>query len=234
MADDRYRRDYPQHIRPEDQKSYQQHSSDEQRLSGEYPRSTMAASVTLPSMQDNRGSGYGQVPPGHARGYGPDARYASPNTANGYPPPGQPPQGAGYLPPLSHSDPRSPAYPPPDQRGGYYDDRRHTQYAEQYPPDAYYYRGGQPPPNGYPRDYRGPPPGSYPPEYAGGPQGVAQAAPRQRTSIACRYCRKRKVRGIEKRLYVEHSDDRSIDHPNRFVAADTRVRQEESARTALE
>ncbi|KAL3956612.1 hypothetical protein ACCO45_009458 [Purpureocillium lilacinum] len=90
---------------------------------------------------------------------------------------------------------------PPDQRGGYYDDRRPPpgQYpdphqAQQYAAEGYYYRGppGVVPPNGYPR----PPQGPYQ-EYApqpGGAPGMAQAAPRQRTSIACRYCRKRKIR----------------------------------------
>ncbi|KAJ4147392.1 hypothetical protein LMH87_001913 [Akanthomyces muscarius] len=152
----------------------------------------MAASVTLPSIQDPHGGNYsGQPPP--SRGYPPDPRYASPNGGNGYPPPGQAGHPPGYLPPLQPgSDHRSPAYPP-EHRSSYYDDRRHPQYSD-YPPD-YYYRQGGPPPNGYPRDYRGPPPGSYPPDFG---QGVgapmAQAAPRQRTSIACRYCRKRKIR----------------------------------------
>ncbi|KAJ2967098.1 hypothetical protein NQ176_g9833 [Zarea fungicola] len=92
------------------------------------------------------------------------------------------------------SEHRSQGYPAPDHRGSYYDDRRRSQYGE-YQSDSYYYRQQGPPPNGYPREYHGPPPGAYPPDFG---QGVgapmAQAAPRQRTSIACRYCRKRKIR----------------------------------------
>lgn len=55
----------------------------------------------------------------------------------------------------------------------------------------------QPPPQD---PYRLPPPGAYRPDVYGQqppppPQVVYQAAaPRQRTAIACRYCRRRKVR----------------------------------------
>ncbi|KAM3428096.1 hypothetical protein NHJ13734_008727 [Beauveria thailandica] len=194
MADDRHRREYPQHIRPEDhsQSSPHSRSSIEEARHGAEPRGIMAASVTLPSIQDPHGGSYpGQAPP--SRGYPPDARYASPNGGNGYPPPGQSGHPPSFLPPLQPgSDHRAQAYPP-EHRSSYYDDRRHPQYSD-YPPD-YYYRQQGPSPNGYPRDYRGPPPGSYPPDFGqgGGPQ-MAQAAPRQRTSIACRYCRKRKIR----------------------------------------
>ncbi|XWW94179.1 hypothetical protein V2A60_002121 [Cordyceps javanica] len=195
MADDRYRREYPQHVRPEDHSQSSPHSrpSLEEARHATEPRGTMAASVTLPSMHDPHGGGYpGQPPP--SRGYPPDPRYASPNSGNGYPPPAQ--SGghpSGYLPPLqAGSDHRSQAYPP-EHRSSYYDDRRHPQYSD-YPPD-YYYRQQGPPPNGYSRDYRGPPPGSYPPDFGQGVgPAMAQAAPRQRTSIACRYCRKRKIR----------------------------------------
>ncbi|KAK4153713.1 hypothetical protein C8A00DRAFT_33530 [Chaetomidium leptoderma] len=71
-----------------------------------------------------------------------------------------------------------------DRRGGY--------------PDPYY-DGQQAPPGrggGYPPDYYRYPPGPYP--YGMGPpappSASQQSAPRQRTSIACRYCRKRKIR----------------------------------------
>lgn len=195
MADDRYRREHPQHIRPEDQRSqsspHSRSSLEESRYAAE-PRGTMAASVTLPSIQDPHGGNYAGQPPPPGRGYPPDPRYASPSGGNGYPPPGQSGHPSGYLPPLqTGSDPRSQGYPS-EHRSSYYDDRRHPQYSD-YPPD-YYYRQQGPPPNGYSRDYRGPPPGSYPPDFGQGVgPSMAQAAPRQRTSIACRYCRKRKV-----------------------------------------
>ncbi|UNI22425.1 hypothetical protein JDV02_008316 [Purpureocillium takamizusanense] len=223
MAEDRLRQDRTQHNHSEDKHQGPARyppgppppSTDEHqqgRRSVEGPRSAMAATVTLPSIHEARGAaGYGPQgppqpppPPGARGGYPHDPRYASPNAVNGYPPPsaGQQPPPSTYLPPLQTgpADPRSPAYPP-DQRGGYYDDRRPPpgQYpdphqAQQYAAEGYYYRGppGVVPPNGYPR----PPQGPYQ-EYApqpGGAPGMAQAAPRQRTSIACRYCRKRKIR----------------------------------------
>lgn len=51
----------------------------------------------------------------------------------------------------------------------------------------------------HPDNYRAlPPPGAiYPPPYQGAPQMAyppTQPAPRQRTAIACRYCRRRKIR----------------------------------------
>jgi hypothetical protein len=46
------------------------------------------------------------------------------------------------------------------------------------------YRALPPPPTMYPPPYQQPPQMGYPP---------AQPAPRQRTAIACRYCRRRKV-----------------------------------------
>ncbi|KAG5982120.1 hypothetical protein E4U55_002267 [Claviceps digitariae] len=206
MADDCYRQDHPQRALPDGQQTQSSRqypsSSDEPRASSDSSRASMAASVTLPSIHDTRAGGYGaSTPLPGARGYGLDPRYASPNAVNGYPPPsgGQQPPGS-YLPPMQpQQDARPSAYPPPDHRGPYYDDRRG---APPPPPsdaaygqDAYYYRGppGAPPPNGYPRPHIGP----YGPDY--GQSGNAasqmgQAAPRQRTSIACRYCRKRKIR----------------------------------------
>jgi hypothetical protein len=140
------------------------------------PPPTMTPGVTLPSIQDSQGT-YG--PPAAARGYPPpDPRSrggysASPTNSNGYPPP---PGSNVYLPPVyAAQDPR-------------------------FDPAAYYAHGRPPyadPYAAYP-GYRGPPgmPYPYPPDYAraaGGAQ-AQQAAPRQRTSIACRYCRKRKIR----------------------------------------
>ena len=195
------------------------------RRSAEAARASMAATVTLPSIHEARGAaGYGPgpqgpPPPPGARPYPHDPRYASPSSVNGYPPPsaGQQPPSTTYLPPLQtggqQGDPRSPVYASPDQRSAYYDDRRPpSQYGDPHQPppqqqyagggggDGFYYRNAPPgavPPNGYPR----PPPGAFS-EYAqqpGGAPGMAQAAPRQRTSIACRYCRKRKVSATRRR-----------------------------------
>lgn len=81
------------------------------------------------------------------------------------------------------------SYPPPPDDRAYYP-------ASQYPPPSnmaaiHPHAQGQDP-------YRlPPPPGSYRPDVYGQPppQVVYQAAaPRQRTAIACRYCRRRKVR----------------------------------------
>ncbi|KAJ4079231.1 hypothetical protein NW761_011480 [Fusarium oxysporum] len=210
MADDSYRKEYPQQSRPEDTHSRPQSHypppPDTAQRPSDAPPSSMATSVTLPSIHDSRG--YGPPPAAPGRGYPADPRYASPNAVNGYPPPGhQPPAGQPqqYLPPLQpQSDPRSSAYPPPppDQRGGYYDDRRPPYGQEAYSTDPYYayYRGqppppGPPPPNGHP-GYRHIPAGvyEYPPVGHGSAPPLTQAAPRQRTSIACRYCRKRKIR----------------------------------------
>ncbi|KAK5998989.1 hypothetical protein PT974_01374 [Cladobotryum mycophilum] len=209
MAEDRSRQDYPQQSRSEDTKSqppslYPRTSSRDGTQStssdSEAPphTRTMATSVTLPSIHDTRSGSYGPPPPSAGRGYAGDQRYASPNTVNGYPPPtgSQPSQGT-YLPPLQpQGDPRSSNYPPPDQRGPYYEERRAPpphNYPDQYSSD-YYYRAPQPahPPGAYPHDYRAHP--GYNQEYAQPGGDRPREAPRQRTSIACRYCRKRKIR----------------------------------------
>lgn len=238
MADDPHRQDRPQQNRPEDKHHPSSRYSADDHQEDRSP--AMAATVTLPSIHEARGpAGYGSqsqppLTPG-ARGYPHDACFASPNAVNGYPPPaasGQPP--STYLPPLqtSPSDPRSPAYPPPDQRGAYYDDRRpypeHHQ-PQQYAAEGYYYRGppsGPVPPNGYPR----PPQGAYQEfaQPAGSVAAMAQAAPRQRTSIACRYCRKRKVCVTLAKTAPWPIADWIL----RFDAAATRTRPAASARTA--
>lgn len=116
-------------------------------------------------------------------------------------------QAGGYPPPREQES----QYPPPP---GEEDDRR-AAYHQRAPSSSsvtlpsispYEY---QQPPNGYPADpryppqdpYRQPPPGQYRDDRAqydyarGGPQQMnfSQSAPRQRTAIACRYCRRRKV-----------------------------------------
>ncbi|KAH6973320.1 hypothetical protein EDB80DRAFT_833450 [Ilyonectria destructans] len=165
----------------------------------------MTAPIPLPPID---GSGNCPLPPTPGYGYPPNLCYASPNVVNGYPHPGQqaqPPgvQSPSLLLPQTQTDPRSPAYPRPDQRGGY--DGRHPPRPgygyEPYRSGPYHaYRGhppqGHPPPNSYrnynvhlANDING-----YPPGGLGTAPHLTQAAPRQRTSIACRYCRKRKIR----------------------------------------
>ncbi|EXK24336.1 hypothetical protein FOMG_18927 [Fusarium oxysporum f. sp. melonis 26406] len=166
----------------------------------------MATSSTLPPILRN--GTHGTSPTALAHNHPRDPRYSSPNAVNGNPPPGHqspPSKPQQYLPPLQpQSDPRSSAYPPapPDQRGAYCNDRRPPYRQEAYSRDPYYtYCRGQPPPS------RPPPPNGllgyryiaadvdgYPPIRHGSSPPLAQAAPRQRASIACRYCRKKKSR----------------------------------------
>ncbi|SPQ19756.1 73c61800-8886-49aa-9b2c-8cc292677307 [Thermothielavioides terrestris] len=154
--------------------------------------------------------------------YPPDPRSwpPEPPAPNGYHPPPDP----RYPPPYPAQDPRQfedrrqfdDRSRPYDDRMRQYDDRRQyedrrpyedqrlyddpRQYPDRRPyPDPYYDqqqaaqgRGG-----GYGPDYYRYPPAPYP--YGMGPpppppSTQQQTAPRQRTSIACRYCRKRKIR----------------------------------------
>ncbi|RDA82542.1 hypothetical protein CP532_5208 [Ophiocordyceps camponoti-leonardi (nom. inval.)] len=191
---------HQQHQQPVSPEHLHQHHPHHQSRAPVAPRAHMAATV-LPSIHESRG--YPSQPPSSAgRPYPPDARFASPSAVNGFQPPQpghqQQPPPPGYLPPLqaSPTEARSPAYPPPhpeQQRTPFLDERRPPGL---YGGDAYFFRGppsaGPVPPNGYSRQ----PPGPYQ-EYAqqaAGAPAMAQAAPRQRTSIACRYCRKRKIR----------------------------------------
>ncbi|KAI1498384.1 hypothetical protein F5X99DRAFT_420621 [Biscogniauxia marginata] len=166
-----------------------------------------SGSVTLPSIQDPHGA-YG---PSGGRAWDPRASSygQSPSSTNGYPPPpssAHAPQGTRYTPPGGSS-----AYPPPpgsshqpylppvqthaqDPRVNYSTDPRTQQfYPGQRPPS---YSGTGQYDYAY-RPERGPP-GPFPPDFAragpGGPPVMQQSAPRQRTSIACRYCRRRKIR----------------------------------------
>ncbi|KAM3075268.1 hypothetical protein ACMFMG_007288 [Clarireedia jacksonii] len=106
-----------------------------------------------------------------------------------------------------------------------------SQYAQQsngyttdprYQPDPY---RPPPPQDPYPQDpYRGAPPpdsyrdnrGGYPAEYrAAQPQmAFSQSAPRQRTAIACRYCRRRKIRcsGFEQSPQGRCTNCQRFDH----------------------
>lgn len=79
-----------------------------------------------------------------------------------------------------------------------------------------------------------PPPGPYRAD-AYGPQAgqgpYQAAAPRQRTAIACRYCRRRKVRGRSLPIYEL---PRANFYPDRFVARDSRPRQMDDAATVFD
>ncbi|KAJ2899670.1 hypothetical protein MKZ38_002921 [Zalerion maritima] len=153
--------------------------------------------MSLPPIQDHAGGapGYGHPPPLHAhypqpqpmdprdpRGsvnYGP-----SPAMANGYSRPGPPPapgQTGQYLPPVDQRPGQyHPAAGPPDAYG------RPQGPPGQYAPQGQYHYAQHPnqAPPGY-ADMRG--------GYPGQPQ-LQAGAPRQRTSIACKYCRRRKIR----------------------------------------
>lgn len=177
-----------------------------------------SAAVTLPSMQDPHGlggSGGGRHWDSRASGYGP-----SPASANGYPAPGTPlqqptsysPSGSSgaYAPPGSASQQYLPPVQPhpQDGRGGYPapDPRSAPYYAGQQRPPMSQGPGPMPGPAGpgpapygnYDYGYRADRhPGSYADYARGGAQMLQQSAPRQRTSIACRYCRRRKVGQVE-------------------------------------
>ncbi|KAI0403583.1 hypothetical protein F4802DRAFT_286977 [Xylaria palmicola] len=184
---------------------------DERPSSGSYyPRPPMSSGiVTLPSIQD-RPDMYG---PPSSRSWDPrGSTYSpSPTSAHRYPPPPggvPPPSGACYSPAGNGN-----AYPPPagpspyslppvqplaqDPRSGYHPDARAQPYYA--PPNHGSFNGGA---SAYEYGYRQDrgPTVPYAPEYArSGPVGGAvishgQSAPRQRTSIACKYCRRRKIR----------------------------------------
>ena len=150
---------------------------------GGQPAPMSSSGMTLPSIQDATphyavgGRGYGPPPDPRSAG----SFSASPINANGYATPQAPPT---QLPAFQY---------PPDQRYGdiYSQPGRGAHYQ---PQEAYasYPSGGA---------YRPSPPGptynpyqhDYPRVGTHAPPTSQQAAPRQRTSIACRYCRKRKV-----------------------------------------
>ncbi|KAL2871540.1 Zn(II)2Cys6 transcription factor domain-containing protein [Aspergillus lucknowensis] len=130
----------------------------------------------------------GQYPPSQWNTSQPDESQSPypPSSQYPYPP-------ASYPPTVTAPDHQ---YPPPPA---------------QYPPQSQYpphpsMNAVHPPVAGPQDHYRlPPPPGSYrpdvyaqqappPPPGPGGPGVVYQAAPRQRTAIACRYCRRRKIR----------------------------------------
>ncbi|KAJ5772430.1 hypothetical protein N7520_002959 [Penicillium odoratum] len=149
-----------------------------------------------PPPPDYNGSRQGQPqgqPPGPPQGQPQGPPHGQPQA----PPPGPPPEpyqqtwaGDNHMhyhappPPTYHSEPERHYYAPPPP---------------QYPPTvmaAVHHGLGHGPPHGQ-DPYRLPPP---PPGYNSDPYGspgsgpYTAAAPRQRTAIACRYCRRRKIR----------------------------------------
>lgn len=176
-----------------------------------------------PDQRFAAGQRYPHDPRGDPRGAWTDARaqpnngYGSPNPPPsgsyppmsathppGYAPPNPNPPAGGFAPPSSQY-PLPPVQAAQDQRP--YDDRRPYDERAQYPdrgmPSDPYYQQGLPHQGrgGYGADvypYRYPPAPNYNPYGPGAPtappQQPQQAAPRQRTSIACKYCRKRKIR----------------------------------------
>ncbi|OJJ43111.1 hypothetical protein ASPZODRAFT_136666 [Penicilliopsis zonata CBS 506.65] len=116
-----------------------------------------------------------------------------------------------YPPPASYAPPSHPHHPPPPHPPHPTTDQDRSAYSSSYPPPPPPPPSAQypPPPANMaaihpqvqgPQDpYRlPPPPGAYRPAdvYAQPPPQVVYqaAAPRQRTAIACRYCRRRKIR----------------------------------------
>ncbi|KAM7220014.1 hypothetical protein V8F06_004528 [Rhypophila decipiens] len=201
MADNhRGSRGYPPR-ETSDGSSYPPPPDDESDRRRQYPLpSGPPSSMSLPPM-----SAYQPVapPPPPAAMYPPDPRYPDPRYAQDQRAwPSEPPATAnGYAPPAE------PRYPPPpssdrrpyDDRSRYEGPRQYDEHSRQYDrpayPDPYY--GTQadaqrPAPYAY-APYAPQHGYQYPPQQQPPPQ-QPQAAPRQRTSIACRYCRKRKIR----------------------------------------
>lgn len=200
MAEDRRHRGQQPNHDQNDESQYPPvpgEEDDRTRVIAYHSRPQMAAgAVRLPSMQDP----YAQ--PAGARGWDPrSSGYGpSPSSTNGYPPPlaatappstgySPPTGGNAYPPPASHPPYLPPVHAPaPDPRASYPPQDPRAQYFANYNS-----------PNPYEFAYRGDrgAVGQYPEFARGGPVGAAvmqQSAPRQRTSIACRYCRRRKVR----------------------------------------
>ncbi|KAI6089343.1 hypothetical protein F4821DRAFT_231775 [Hypoxylon rubiginosum] len=188
MADDRRNRGQPLRHDQDDESQYPPipGEEDDRAPMARYP---VVSTVRLPSIQDPYG---GRTWDPRAASYGP-----SPSSTNGYAPPpssAHAPPSTGYSPPSGSS-----AYPPPTTYipQGHAPDPRGAAY--QADPRASPYYAGYSTPGPYDMAYRadrGPPgyPAPYTREMAGGAAVMPQSAPRQRTSIACRYCRRRKIR----------------------------------------
>ncbi|KAI1433672.1 hypothetical protein GGR50DRAFT_472421 [Xylaria sp. CBS 124048] len=143
---------------------------------------------------DSRNLGYGPSP-APSQGYPPPTGGASSTAGSCFSPAGS---SSAYPPPAGpHSSyPLPPVQPHVQDGRGNYPESRQDFYTSQ--PPAHF--NGSGPGYEYPyRPERGPP-GPYPPDYprggsaGGGVISHGQSAPRQRTSIACKYCRRRKIR----------------------------------------
>ncbi|RDL40993.1 Uncharacterized protein BP5553_00972 [Venustampulla echinocandica] len=125
--------------------------------------------------------------------------YPPPHENNGYPPREQ--RESQYPPPPGEEDERA--------RAAYHQRAVSNSSGVTLPPISPYEQQYASQPNGYTPAYQQgpyrppPPPAAYPNDRGyqqdygrGGPQHMAfsQSAPRQRTAIACRYCRRRKIR----------------------------------------
>lgn len=184
----------------------------------------MDAFASLPSIYDPNSYPQLTVP---GNGYPPDLPRALPNIVNDFPSPDQqglPQQQPPYLPPLQpQTDPGSLAYPPSDQRGGYYKNHlppRPGYRQEPYSSDTYYdcdYR-----------DHLASFVYEYPPGGAGAAPQLTQAAPRQRASIACNYCRRRKVCDVRHGSRLFH-----VVNLHRFDAVVSKALREPNAKTVL-
>ncbi|KIV90876.1 hypothetical protein, variant 2 [Exophiala mesophila] len=155
------------------------------------PREPARQQYPPPPEDPNHGGYYSQQSP-----RGPPPR----DERNSYPPPDPARQGQ-YSDPRTHQYPppqswpgQHSAYPPPPPPPHHYPDPQHPGYSYPPPPRSDL---GQPPQQMPPDPYRLPPPHGGYPYYAPPPQHYQPqpaAAPRQRTAIACKYCRKRKIR----------------------------------------
>ncbi|KAK0655205.1 hypothetical protein B0T16DRAFT_450932 [Cercophora newfieldiana] len=217
MADDpRGGRGYPPREQPKDT-HYPPPPEEDDRRAHQQP-STTPNTMTLPPFNSYASVSQGYPPEQRyaeprypSERYAPEQRYdskgnwsESPTNQNGYSAP--PPRAYEPQPPPSQPPRERTQYDrPPDGRGydpRYEDRARYSDpYYQQPPPSG---RGGGYPSGPDPYGYRYQPPGPYPGYHdypRGGPNippvtapPPQQAAPRQRTSIACRYCRKRKIR----------------------------------------
>lgn len=168
---------------------------DERQRQPPYPQ---APPVTLPPIQHHPNEPYGSRYPPDPRAHG---NYTtSPPSANGYgpPPPGSfaPLQSLPSLPPVQAGPPPDGRYGVEPRAGAYPYDSRGSSYPGPPPPPDYHYN--------YPRPSSGSPYANAAYEYGRPQASPAQAAPRQRTSIACSYCRRRKVSHAPESVATRH------------------------------
>ena len=166
----------------------------------------MATSIPLPSIHDPRSLAYGFPSLSKGHSHLADPRDASLNTTNGYPSLGQQP--LSYLPSMQFlSGPRSSGFFPSNQHSiGHQLDYYHAN--SHFPPPLALYCYQRPL-----TGYSHPPHNSYLPEnsLAEAHPPVAQPAYRRRTSIACNFCRKRKVKFSFPILSLVYAANLSLD-----------------------